>query len=227
MADSDIDWRGTLEELKKPTFRDWFHILEFDVKRALDHFVGHVLRKICWIGVNDAGKLVVACPQFDDSGSCIHVSSKDSRAFTWILKDTERSATFACLTNTCFIVHPRLDGCQDTPHPQWRYHVPALITSVCQYRWLGADNWAQTPRSDLVNGSVYWMATSEDKRLVAIETHPSSPVRLIVFNSPTPWRLLRRAWERFERIREATIVELRENSFMEDDRATDVVIVHE
>jgi hypothetical protein len=71
------------------------------------------------------------------------------------------------------------------------------------------------------------MATSEDKRLITIGTHPSSPIRLMISNSPTPWRLLRRAWERIEILRETPIVELRENSFMSDDRATDVVIVHE
>jgi hypothetical protein len=102
--DKTVEWQtlmstgeGLLEELKKPTFRYWFHTLEYEVKRSLDRFIGHVLRKICWTGVNDAGKLVVACPQFGDSGSCIHISSKEFRAFAWILKDTEQSATFACL----------------------------------------------------------------------------------------------------------------------------------
>ncbi|KAI4854284.1 hypothetical protein E4T44_00277 [Aureobasidium sp. EXF-8845] len=95
--DLTADWQtlmstgqGVIEELKKPTFRDWFHTLDFVVKHALDRIVGHVLRKICWTGVNDAGKLVVACPQIGDSGSCIHVSSDGSRALAWILEDTER-----------------------------------------------------------------------------------------------------------------------------------------
>jgi hypothetical protein len=232
--DKTADWQtlmstgeGIIEELKKPTFRDWFHQLDFDVKRALDRFVSHVLRKICWTRVNDAGKLVLACPQFGDSGSCTHVSSRDFRALAWILKDTERSATFACLTNTCLVVKPYLDRCQDALQPQWQNRVPALITSVCQYRWLGADDRAQTPQSALQSGSVYWMATSEDKRLVTIETHPSSPAQLVISNSPTPWRLIRRAWERVERIRESTILELREKDSMTEDRATEVVIVCE
>jgi hypothetical protein len=232
--DKTADWQtlmstgqGVIEELKKPTFRDWFHQLDFDVKRALDRFVGHVLRKICWTGVNDADNLVVACPQFDDSSSCVHISSKDSRVLTWILKDTERSATFACLTNSCFIVSPWLVGCQNTPSPLWQNHVSALITSVCQYKWLGADDWEQIPRGSLQDGNVYWMSAGEDKRLITIGTHHSSLVKLTISHSSAPLRLLRRAWERIERIRETQIVELRENNLTMKDRATEFVIVYE
>jgi hypothetical protein len=232
--DKSVKWQdlmstgeGLLNELKKPTFRDWFHTLNSDTKRALDRFVGHVLRKICWTGVNRADKLVVACPQFDDSSSCVHISSKDSRALTWILKHTERSATFARLTNSCFIVSPWPVGCQNTPSPLWQNHVSALITSVCQYKWLGADDWEQIPRSNLQNGNVYWMSAGEDKRLITIGTHHSSPVKLIIPHSSAPLRLLRRAWERIEKIRETQIVELREDNLTIEDRATGVVIVHE
>jgi hypothetical protein len=216
---------GLLEELKKPTFRDWFIMLNFNVQHAFNGFIRHILRKICWTGVNDAGKLVVACPQHGNLDACIHLSLKSSRAFTWLLKDTERSATFACLTNACFIVEPWLSTCQHTPHPQWQNQVSALITSVCQYQWLGADDWVKLPRKDLQNLSEYWMGTSEDKRKVTIQTHPGSPPRLTLLDSPAQWRFLRRAWERIERLRQSPHIELRESSLMTESHAMDVVIV--
>ena len=217
---------GIIEELKKPTFRDWYKKLEMDVQSALTHSIGHVLHNICWTGVNNASKLVVACPQYGNSGACIHVPRKDARAVTWLFKDTERSATFACLTNTCFSGDNRAGKCQNTRHPRWKNQVPALITSVCQYQWLGADDWTKLPQNDLQNNGVYWMGTSVDKRRVTIETHQRDPARLSVSNSSAHWRFFRRARERVERIREAPLIELRERSLMTEEHAQDVVIVH-
>jgi hypothetical protein len=71
------------------------------------------------------------------------------------------------------------------------------------------------------------MSAGEDKRLITIETHHNSPVKLIISHSSALSRLLRRAWERIERIRETQIMELRENNLTVEDRATGVVIVHE
>jgi hypothetical protein len=219
---------GVLEELKKPTFRDWFETLELDVQRALTRFVDHTLHKICWTGVNNAGELVVACPQYGNAGACIHVPLEDSRAFTWILKDTEKSATFACLTNMCFTIGvSRVGNCQDKSHPQWRNHVPALITSVCQYQWLGADDWAKLPRFYLEDDCVYWMGTGEDKRRVASKLSRRGLDRLIISDGPSNWALIRRMWERLERIRKIPHVELRERRLMTDDHAQDVVLVRE
>jgi hypothetical protein len=204
---------GLLEALKKPTFRDWVKRLDPDAQHALNSFVNQILRKICWTGINATGKLVVACPQFGDSGSCIHLPLKTSRALTWILKDTERSATFACLTNTCFVDHPRVGECQDILSPQWQDHVPAVITSGCQ--------------KDLQNEGVYWMGTSEDKRRVTIETQAAGPARLTISNHMTHWSFFRRAWERIERMRQTPHIELRERRLMIEDHKQDVVIVRD
>jgi hypothetical protein len=200
---------------------------EFDVQHALNRIVGHVLRIIHWSGVNKAGKLVVACPQPGSSGACIHVPSKDSQAFAWILKDTERSATFTCFTNMCFNDEKRVDRCRNMLYPRWQSHIPALITSVCQYQWLGADDWAKLPRDDLKSGSIYWMGTSEEKRRVTIDTQPGCPARLTISNVSTHWRFFRRAWERIGRIRKTPFIELRERKSMTEDHAQDVVIVRE
>jgi hypothetical protein len=218
---------GVLLELKEHTFRDWFKTLELDVQRALARFVDHTLHKICWTGVNNAGKLVVACPQFGDAGACIHVPLKCSQAFAWILKDNEGSATFACLTNTCFFGESLVNRCQRASHPQWRNHIPALITSVCQYQWSGADDWTKLPRKDLQNGSVCWMGTGEDKRRVTIETQTMGPTKLTISNRSTHWKFFRRAWERIERVRQIPHIELRERRLMTEDHTQDVVIVRD
>jgi hypothetical protein len=150
---------------------------------------------------------------------------ENHRALTWILKDTERSATFACLTNTCLVDHPQDDKCRNTPNPVWQELVSAVITSVCQYRWGGADDWAKLPQDDLENGSVYWMGTSEDKRRVTIETQPRTPTRLMISNKSTHWGFFRRAWERIERARQKPHIELRERRLTTEDHTQDVLIV--
>jgi hypothetical protein len=218
---------GLFEELKKPTFRDWFNVLASDAQHASNRSIGHVLDMIHWTGVDDDGKLVMACPQYGDSGACIRVPLKASRAFSWILKDTERTATFACLTNMCFNDERRLDRCRKKHHPQWLNHISALVTSVCQYQWLGADDWAKLPREDLQDGSMYWIGTGHDKRRVTIDVQPGFPARLAIPDNSTPWRFFRRAWERIERIRQTPHIELRERRLMAEDHARDVVIVRE
>jgi hypothetical protein len=216
---------GLFLELRKPTFRAWVETLDINAQHALSRSVSHILHKICWAGVNDAGKLVVACPQHGNSDACIHVPLTHTRALAWLLKDTERSATFACLTNACFTVTPWLDICQNTPHPRWKNRIPALITSVSQYQWLGADNWAKLPLADLQKGAVYWMGTSEDKRRVTVKALPGKcPARLIVSKSAARWRFLRRAWERIERVRQTPHIELRESSLTTEDHTQDVVV---
>jgi hypothetical protein len=197
------------------------------VQRALTRFVDHTLHKICWTGVNNAGKLVVACPQYGNAGACIHVPLKDSRAFAWILMDNARSATFACLTNMCFFGEPRVNHCQRESHRHWRNHVPALITSVCQYQWLGADDWKKLPQKDLQNGSVCWMGAGVDKRRVTIETQYMGPAKLTISNHLTHWGFFRRAWERIERVRQTPHIELRERRLMTEDHTQDVVIVRD
>jgi hypothetical protein len=216
---------GLLEELRKPQFYKWALELDPTVQRDLVLFLNHTLRKICWTGINAAGKLVVACPQLGDSGACIHVPLENHRALTWILKDTERSATFACLTNTCLVDHPQDDACRNTPNPLWQGHVPAVITSVCQYEWRGADDWSKLPQNDLQNGSVYWMGTSADKRRVTIETQAGRPARLMISKNSTRWSFFRRAWERIERLRQTPHIELRERRLMLESHSQDVVVV--
>jgi hypothetical protein len=218
---------GLVAELKKSTFRDWFNMLDSVAQNAFGEIVSDVLYHIRWTGVNDDGKLVMACPQFGDSDACIHVPLKYCRAFAWILKDTERTATFACLTNMCFIDERQLDRCQTTSNPQWRNHISALITSVCQYQWLGADDWVKLPRHGLQGGSMYWMGTSEDKRRAAIGAQPGCAVRLAISDSSARWRFFRRIWERIERVRQASHIELRERRSMTEDHAQDVMIVRE
>lgn len=122
--DKPIGWQtlmltdgGLLEALKKPTFREWARKLERDLQHALRIFIDYILQKIRWTGVHDDGGLVLACPQFGNSGASMHVPLKDSRVFTWFLKDTDRCATFACLTNMCFIVDARFDNCQNIRCP--------------------------------------------------------------------------------------------------------------
>ena len=216
---------GVLRALRQPNFRGWCDNLELDARLALEQVVVSVLQRIGHTGVNDDDALVVACPQRDDSGSCIHFSPRTFRALTWILKDTERSATFACLTNTCFVVNKQVGRCQATKLPGWQNHISALITSMCQYRWLGADDWAKVP-TNLQNGGVYWMGTDKDKRRVTIGA-TNGPTMLRISNSPSHWGFFRRAWERFEKIRDVSHVELRERISMAEADTKDVVIVRE
>jgi len=216
---------GTLGKLKEPTFRDWFNTLEVDVQRALYRFIGHTLHKLCWTGVNSARKLVVACPQYGNSGGCIHVPLKESGAFTWILKDTEKSATFACLTNMCFFVGIPGEDCQQRPRPKWGNHVPSLTTSVCQYRWRGADDWEKLPRHDLQDGVLYWMGVGEDKRRVTSRSFIFGSTQLTISDSSFHWAFFRRMWERVERIRQASHIELRERRLMTEDHVHGVKIV--
>jgi hypothetical protein len=91
---------GLIEALKRPSLRGWAKALERDLQHALRLSIEYTLHKISWTGLNDAGELVVACTQYGNSDACIHV---DRTGLAFILKDTEHSATFACLTNTCFI----------------------------------------------------------------------------------------------------------------------------
>lgn len=220
---------GLLMELKKPTFRAWVSTLKNNEQHALDRIVGHVLRKICWTGINDSAKLVVSCTTFDDSDGCVHIPMKDRRAFACILTDTERSATFACLTNMCFEVHPPI--CQGLPATRWQNQIHTIDTSVCQYQWLGADDWIKVHQNDLKHDVFYWMGTSEDRRKVTVRTLrrpmgisgvPCVETRLSVSNSPSYWRFLRRAWERFEKVRQDCHIELRERSLMTENYATEL-----
>lgn len=218
---------GLFEELKKPQFRDWAKNLDHDLQDALRLFLEYVLHKVCWTGVNSAGSLVVACPQFGDSGSCVHIPCRESRALTWIFKDTERSATFACLANTCFDDVPNVAKCQNIAHPQWQNRVPALITSVCQFRWLGADKWERSPQTLLNDGDEHLLGTSEEKRKVTIETSSNVPARLKVSDSPIRWPFRRRMWEQVGRVRTTLFIELRERTLMTEDHARDVIVFRE
>lgn len=235
MEKSD-EWRslmttgeGVLQELKKPTFPAWYGTLPLNEQSVLNRYIRRVLQVISWTGVNNAGKIVVSCPAFGDSDGCIHISGKGSRPFSCILKDTERSATFACLTNSCFTVDSRLQNCQKTPKPHWKNRISALSTSVCQYQyqWSGVNDWEKLSREDLKQGGLYWIGNSDDKRRVTAETHSPNLTKLMVSGSLMNWRFLCRAWERFERVRRVPCIELREKSLMTEDCARDVLIVRE
>jgi hypothetical protein len=225
------DWRHltsiVIKELKKPTFRAWFDILSIDKQEALGRDIRYVLRRICWTGINSATNLVVSCPMQSMTNACIHIPLKKSRGLASILKDTEGSATFACLTNTCFTIEPWFTGCQGKPQPPWQNHISALITSVCQYEWSGANNWTKLPQGHLKDTAIYWIGTNDDKRRVTVKTDPLHLSRLEVSDSSTNWRFLRRAWERLEKIRQSSVIELRERSSMTDDHAIEVVMMHE
>ncbi|KAG9514611.1 hypothetical protein KCV07_g7967, partial [Aureobasidium melanogenum] len=219
---------GVMKEMKKPTFRAWFDGLNDKQQRTLYQSIRYVLRQICWTGVNSASDLVVSCPMLDNANACVHVSMEDSRALRSILKDTERSATFACLTNTCFIVEPWLTECQKRPQPPWRNQIPALVTSVCQYQWSGANDWNKViklPQDHLEDEGDYWMGTNDYKRKVTVETDPIHPIRLTISNSEAPWRHFRRAWERFGKVRKHSLIELRERTMMTEEHAREVVIM--
>ena len=106
--------------------------------------------------------------------------------------------------------------------------VSALITSVCQFRWLGADDWEKLPSDGLQDGFTYWISTIGDRQSVTtIETCPGNLIRLMIPNSSTRWRLIHRAWERIKRLRKTPFIELRERSLMAENHARNVVIVRE
>lgn len=178
---------GILSEMKKSTFRSWVASLSSEEQHAVSHCVRYVLRKLCWTGVNDKGKLVMSCPSFEQSDGCVHVSLRDNHALAGILKDTEYSATFVCLTTKCFIITDQV-YCQWLGQPMWKNQIPFLVTSVCQYKWLGADDWDLLPRKDLENGKLYWMGSRQDKaRFVAeVNGRQGSSTVLKLSTSQTP-----------------------------------------
>lgn len=215
---------GLLKELKKPNFRAWVDALQNSEQHALRHYSRHVLGQICWTGVNDAADLVVSCPAFDNSDGCIHVPMKESRALACILKDTERSATFACLTNTCFCVEPYV--CRNVQDPHWQNRVSVLVTSVCQYQWMGANDWVKLPQTELQERASYWMGPNDGKRRVKLYSTSckSDPPSLRISDSSVNWRFYRRIWERLDKMRDETHIELRERTLMTEDYAKEVII---
>ncbi|KAI5272748.1 hypothetical protein E4T47_04115 [Aureobasidium subglaciale] len=231
--EKSADWQalmpigdGVLEELRNPNFLAWIDILRPEQYEALTRVVTHVLRKLHWTGMNEENELIAACPTIDDPDGCIHIPMDDRKAFASILEDTERSATFACLTTKCFEMLSY--KCQTSPKPKWQRQVPALVTTVCQYRWLGANQWEKMSESDLQNDCSYWMGSSSDmRRLTAEVTDPHSPTKLRFSNRPTNWRYMRRAWERYEKIRQVQFVQLRERTTMTEEFATEVIILRE
>jgi len=192
---------GILSEMRKSTFRSWVASLSSKEQHAVSHCVRYVLRKICWTGVNDRIRLVVSCPSFEQSDGCVHVPLRENHALAGILRDTEDSATFVCLTTKCFITDQC--SCQHSDHPEWRNEISVLVTSVCQFKWLGADDWDLLPRKDLENGKLYWMGSRQDKaRFVAeVNGRQGCSTVLKLSKSQTPWPFFLRAYERVERLR--------------------------
>lgn len=217
---------GILKEMKKPTFRAWVSSLTSEQQRAVGKCVRHVLRKLCWTGVNHKAKLVLSCPSPEHADGCIHTSLKESHALASILRDSEQSATFACLTTTCVEVGQY--QCQTSSEPRWRDRTPALITSVCQYQYLGADDWQKLPQKDLKDGKLYWMGSLHNKRrlLAEVSGRQGGCTTLKLSDSQTPWPFFIRAYERVERMR-SYYVALREKSLMAEEHAEDVLVFNE
>lgn len=218
---------GILKELKNPQFRTWVAQLSENEQSTLSECLSYVLGKMQWTGISAASDLVLSCPAIRHWSGCVHVRESEPRVFSSILKDTEGSATFACLTNTCFTIAPWLETCQKTSTPQWQNNISALVTSVCQYQWSGAKYLQQVAQNGLPKGVSYWIGSNDDRRRVTVDTHTTGPTRLIVSDKPMNWKLLRRTWEHYEKSRRSNYIELLERTSMTDKFATEVVIVRQ
>jgi hypothetical protein len=213
-----------VEKMRESSFREWLYLQPAYERRVAGLRIKYILEKLCWTGVSLKSKLVTACTSEKQADGCIHISLENFPVLATILKDTERSATFASLTTECAATAQY--KCQSTAYPQWRNKVTALATSVCQYRYTGGGDWEKIPNNGLEHGRLYWMGHMNDhRRLVAeVSGAQGNEVTLKVADSQVPWAFYLRAYEKVERMR-AHYIALRERSYVGEEGAQEVLIV--
>ncbi|KAH0173562.1 hypothetical protein KCU67_g1213, partial [Aureobasidium melanogenum] len=211
-------------QMRQSSFRKWLSSEPYHVRVASKH-IRRVLRKLCWTGVNLKSKLITACTSDEQADGCIRIPLDNSPILATILKDTERSATFASLSTECVVTDQH--KCQSTPLPEWRNKVTALATSVCQYRYVGGGDWEKVPNNGLEHGRLYWMGHLNDhRRLVAeVSGAQGNEVTLKVADSQVLWAFYLRAYEKVERMR-AHYIALREQSYIGEEGSQEVLVVN-
>lgn len=212
------------KRLREPTFRKWLSSQGYYDRLNLSKCIKSVLTKLSWTGVSPKSKLVTACTSERQTDGCVHISLNTYPLLATILKDTQRTATFASLTTECVVTDQH--KCQETSHPEWNNKVTALATSVCQYRYVGSGDWEKLPNKGLENGRLYWMGHMNDnRRLVAeVSSNQGDEVVLKVADSQALWSFYLRAYEKIERMR-AHYIALREQSVVGEEDAQEVLIV--
>lgn len=230
------EWKALAPRLyklmRKPKFRESLKGFKDAERRASMACIGQVLRKLSWTGIDDHGKLILSAPSYQVSDGCVRMTPAESRPFAGILKDSQYSSAFACLTTSCFVAEEY--ACRGSKNPQWQSKISALATSVGKYQWTGAnmwdkfqaDAWDRIPQPGLKEGGIYWFGSLSDKRKVKVRGKKGKTTLLEISEFQTRLGFWLRGWERVERMRPAYVA-LREMSFAGESGVDEVLVVSE
>lgn len=212
---------GIVEELRRTTFRAWFNQLPPDDQMAVILIAQHVLKRICWTGIDHKEHLVVACPSSLDAKGCVRIPCKDKLVWVNILKDSDICATFACLTTLC--IQTDEQRCRTLNHPEWLNEASSLITAVCQYQWVDAEE-TKVSNQCIRLGKAYWMGYPGDPCRFVARVGRERPTVLRVSESIIPSFLRLRISEHMARIK-ARNTKLQERRLMDESHAEEVLLL--